>query len=61
MAYGDVDVNMDMSMSMAMAMDMAMAMAKLMPTPPLADRGAILQQLRAGMTARLAQRQVLPG
>ena len=30
-----------------------MAMAKLTPTPPLADRGAILQQLRAGMTARV--------
>mgnify|MGYP003385544267 CR=1 FL=1 len=30
-----------------------MAMAKLTPTPPLADRGTILQQLRAGMTARV--------
>lgn len=30
-----------------------MAMAKLTPTPPLAERGAIFQQLRAGMTARM--------
>lgn len=42
-----------------MAMDTVTAMAKQTPTPPLAERGAILQQLRAGMTARMVAGCVL--